>query len=123
LQGAAAPIVALLEVLLAKDPGERFQDPVRLQNALTKVKEAFAIQSEVARSVADKLAASLSPEERRESKRNQPKIWKPMIFICGRINCSQKFVFLTVGQRPGSRYILKVRKAWIAIQATGDSAA
>ena len=49
LQSAAARIVALLEVLLAKDPGERFQDPIRLQNALIKVKEAFAIQSEVLR--------------------------------------------------------------------------
>ncbi len=28
--------------MLAKDPGERFQDPVRLQNALIKVKEALA---------------------------------------------------------------------------------
>jgi serine/threonine protein kinase len=42
LQSVPAPVIALLEILLAKDPGERFQDPVRLQNALIKVKEALA---------------------------------------------------------------------------------
>jgi TolB-like protein len=37
-----APIMALLEVLLAKDPNRRFQTPAQLQQALTKVREAIA---------------------------------------------------------------------------------
>ena len=37
-----APVVTLLGVLLAKDPGERFQAPAQLQKALPKVREALA---------------------------------------------------------------------------------
>jgi serine/threonine protein kinase/tetratricopeptide (TPR) repeat protein len=34
------PIIALLDVLLAKDPNQRFQNPAQLQKAITKVREA-----------------------------------------------------------------------------------
>jgi serine/threonine protein kinase len=34
------PVIAFLQVLLAKDPSRRFQTPVQLQQALTKVREA-----------------------------------------------------------------------------------
>ena len=42
LKSVPVPIVALLEVLLAKDPGERFQGPAQLQKALLKVRDAIA---------------------------------------------------------------------------------
>ena len=42
LRNVPAPIVALLEVLLAKDPGQRFQTPAQLLKALPRVKEATA---------------------------------------------------------------------------------
>jgi len=42
LRNVPAPIIALLEVLLAKDPGQRFQSPAELQKALPIVKEALA---------------------------------------------------------------------------------
>jgi serine/threonine protein kinase/Tfp pilus assembly protein PilF len=45
LKGTPVPIGALLEILLAKDAGGRFQDPVELQKALNKVKEAIATGS------------------------------------------------------------------------------
>jgi serine/threonine protein kinase/tetratricopeptide (TPR) repeat protein len=40
LRNIPEPIIALLEVLLAKDPSQRFQSPAQLQKALTKVREA-----------------------------------------------------------------------------------
>ena len=42
LKSVPVPIIALLEILLAKDPGQRFQGPVKLQRALTRVKETLA---------------------------------------------------------------------------------
>jgi serine/threonine protein kinase/Tfp pilus assembly protein PilF len=42
LKDIPQPVVALLEVLLAKDPEQRFQNPAELQNALPKVREAIA---------------------------------------------------------------------------------
>jgi TolB-like protein len=42
LRNVPQSIVALLEVLLAKDPGQRFQNVSELQNALPKVREAIA---------------------------------------------------------------------------------
>jgi TolB-like protein/Tfp pilus assembly protein PilF len=47
LASTPAPIIVLLKVLLAKDPGERFQDPAGLQKALAKVKEAIATRSRI----------------------------------------------------------------------------
>ena len=41
LKNIPAPVIALLQVLLAKDPNQRFQSPVQLQQALTKVKGAI----------------------------------------------------------------------------------
>jgi serine/threonine protein kinase/Tfp pilus assembly protein PilF len=40
LKGIPGPVTALLRVLLARDPNQRFQSPTQLQQALTKVKEA-----------------------------------------------------------------------------------
>ena len=41
LRNIPAPIIALLEVLLAKDPSQRFQSPPQLQQALATVREAI----------------------------------------------------------------------------------
>jgi serine/threonine protein kinase/predicted Zn-dependent protease len=41
LSDVPAPVITLLEVLLAKDPGQRFQSPTELQKASPKVKEAL----------------------------------------------------------------------------------
>ena len=40
LKSLPPPIIAFLEVLLAKDPSERFQTPAQLQQVLTRVREA-----------------------------------------------------------------------------------
>jgi serine/threonine protein kinase len=42
LRNIPEPIIALLQVLLAKDPNQRFQTPAQLQQALTKVRGAIA---------------------------------------------------------------------------------
>ena len=42
LRNVPAPVIALLQVLLAKDPNQRFQSPAQLQKALTKVRGAIA---------------------------------------------------------------------------------
>ena len=41
LTSVSKPVIALLQVLLAKDPNQRFQSPAQLQNALPKVGEAI----------------------------------------------------------------------------------
>jgi serine/threonine protein kinase len=41
LRNVPAPIIALLQVLLAKDPNQRFQSPAELQKSLPIVKEAM----------------------------------------------------------------------------------
>ena len=63
LKTVPVPIVALLEVLLAKDPGQRFQVPAQLQKALPMVREALASGSRVTanhlRSVGDQVVEPL----------------------------------------------------------------
>ena len=47
LIGIPAPVIALLEVLLAKDPNQRFQTPAQLQKALTQVRGAIGSGSQL----------------------------------------------------------------------------
>jgi serine/threonine protein kinase/Flp pilus assembly protein TadD len=47
LRDIPGPAVTLLEVLLAKDPNQRFQSPAQLQKALTKVREAVSSGSKL----------------------------------------------------------------------------
>jgi serine/threonine protein kinase/Tfp pilus assembly protein PilF len=70
LKAVPAPVVALLEVLLEKDPGQRFQDPAQLQKALTGVKEALNSSSRVTgndlRKIANQPAEQASKRKRRK---------------------------------------------------------
>ena len=60
LSGVPKPVISLLEVLLQKDPGRRFQDPAQLRNAVSKVREAVAARVELPpdelRSMGDQVA-------------------------------------------------------------------
>jgi serine/threonine protein kinase len=47
LKSVPAPVIALLQVLLAKDPNQRFQTPARLLHALTKVRAAVSSGSKL----------------------------------------------------------------------------
>ena len=58
LIGIPAPVIALLEVLLAKDPNQRFQTPAQLLKALTKVRGAIDSGSQL---TADELRSAGEP--------------------------------------------------------------
>src|SRR3981081_1921562 len=45
LKNVPQPIIALLEILIAKDPGHRFQNPSQVQRAVTIVTEALVAGS------------------------------------------------------------------------------
>src|SRR5215469_1693787 len=51
LRNTPEPIIALLDVLLAKDPSRRFQSPAQLLEALTRIKNGIASKSVLAAKV------------------------------------------------------------------------
>ena len=51
LKNISAPVIALLQVLLAKDPNLRFQSPAQLLEALTRIKSAITSKSVLAAKV------------------------------------------------------------------------
>jgi TolB-like protein/Flp pilus assembly protein TadD len=64
LRNMPAPVVELLQMLLAKDPSQRFQSPAQLQNGMTKVREAIAsgsgLTADELRSADDRATENLS---------------------------------------------------------------
>src|SRR5258707_12393186 len=68
LSNIPEPVIALLEVLLAKDPGQRFQNPDQLQKAITKVRGAIGSSL---RLTADELR-SVSAELRAHASKKKP---------------------------------------------------
>ncbi len=81
LKNIPAPIVVLLEVLLAKDPGQRFQGAAQLQKAVLRVREALESGSRVSendlRSIGDK---SIEQSKRKPRKREGP--WLAVSGLC-----------------------------------------
>jgi serine/threonine protein kinase len=69
LRNVPEPVIALLEVLLAKDPNRRFQTPVQLQKAAARVREAIGYGE---RLTADELKSESEPIAAR-SPRGKPK--------------------------------------------------
>jgi serine/threonine protein kinase/Flp pilus assembly protein TadD len=55
LKSTPGPVMALVQVLLAKDPNQRFQAPAQLQRALTRVREAVSSGSKLS---ADELTSA-----------------------------------------------------------------
>ncbi|MBV8351212.1 MAG: serine/threonine protein kinase, partial [Verrucomicrobia bacterium] len=76
LANAPAPVIALLQILLAKDPGERFQDPARLQKALIKVKEATASGSQLTTQELRAVAEQTTKESPKKVQRKYPIRWR-----------------------------------------------
>jgi serine/threonine-protein kinase len=70
LKGIPAPVIALLQVLLAKDPDQRLQTPAQLQEALTKVKEAVGsglrLTADELRSISDQATQIFSKRKPRK---------------------------------------------------------
>jgi serine/threonine protein kinase len=71
LKTVPEPVMALLDVLLAKDPSQRFQNPAQLQQALTKVRAAVGselrLTADELRSVSAQVTAN--PSKRKSRKR------------------------------------------------------
>jgi TolB-like protein len=85
LRDVPAPVIALLQVLLAKDSNQRFQTPAQLQQALTRVKEAIASGSGL---TADELKSADKPVAARPPKakpRKQPIRWSLGAGLCSAI--------------------------------------
>jgi serine/threonine protein kinase len=70
LRSIPAPVIALLQVLLAKDPSQRFQSPAELQKSLPIVKEAMVSGSRLPvtelRAIASQSIGSLSKRKPRQ---------------------------------------------------------
>jgi len=54
--------------------------------------DVFAIQSEIAKAIADQLQAKLSPNEKKPSNSRPPRIWRLSIFTAGRSHFSSRQV-------------------------------
>lgn len=82
LKNVPAPVIALLQVLLAKDPNLRFQTPAQLQQALVKVRETLdsgsGLTSDEVRSVSAETTANVS--ERKPRKHSVP--WVLAASLC-----------------------------------------
>jgi serine/threonine protein kinase len=74
LRNVPAPIIAVLEILLAKDPGQRFHSAAQLQKALVRVREALASGSRLSandlRSTDDKAAEQSKRKPRKRAVRS-----------------------------------------------------
>jgi serine/threonine protein kinase len=75
LENAPAPVIALLQILLAKDAGERFQSPAGLQKALIKVKEAIAFGSRLTTEELQGVVGKIAKESPKEAPRKHPIRW------------------------------------------------
>lgn len=82
LKNVPAPVIALLQVLLAKDPNLRFQTPAQLQQALVKVRETLdsgsGLTSDEVRSLSAETTANVS--ERKPRKHSVP--WVLAASLC-----------------------------------------
>ena len=60
LEGVPQPVIVLLEVLLEKDPGRRFQNPAELLKAIPKITGVMAARRRIARQSLRKTASTAS---------------------------------------------------------------
>jgi serine/threonine protein kinase/Flp pilus assembly protein TadD len=82
LTNVPAPVTAFLEVLLAKDPNQRFETPIQLQQGLTNVKEAIALGYSLTKDELkspNKPAAASSPKAK---PKKPPLRWLPGAGLC-----------------------------------------
>jgi serine/threonine protein kinase/Flp pilus assembly protein TadD len=75
LRNVPGPVIALLQVLLAKDPNQRFQTPAQLQRAVTKVKAAVSSGSRLRADELRSVSAELAPNVSKRKPRNRTVRW------------------------------------------------
>jgi serine/threonine protein kinase len=82
LRGIPEPILALLEVLLAKDPQQRFQTAARLQQALTKTRRAIASRSRLTADDLRSISSEVTPNVLKAKPSKQSVRWTLGIGLC-----------------------------------------
>jgi serine/threonine protein kinase/Flp pilus assembly protein TadD len=82
LRNIADPIIALLEVLLAKDPNRRFQTPAQLQQALTKVRGAIGSGLRLTAEELRSVSAEVTVNPSKRNPRSQAVRWLLAAGLC-----------------------------------------
>jgi serine/threonine protein kinase len=75
LRNVPAPIVAVIEILLAKDPEQRLQSPAQLQKALIRVREALASGSRLSASDLRSTGDKTTEQSRRKPRKRAVRWW------------------------------------------------
>jgi serine/threonine protein kinase/Tfp pilus assembly protein PilF len=75
LRNIPEPIMALLSVLLAKDPSQRFQNPAQLQKAMTRVREAVGSGSKLTVDELRSAGELVAPRSPKAKPRKRPIRW------------------------------------------------
>ena len=101
LSNLPAPVMALLQVLLAKDPNQRFQTPVELQKAIAKVRERVALGSELS---AGGLRSAGDQTKEHLSKRRPGKHAVRLVFGAGLCVAAALIAWFLLFSPPGSMF-------------------
>jgi TolB-like protein/Flp pilus assembly protein TadD len=93
LRNVPAPIIALLEVLLAKDPGQRFQSPAELQKALLIVKEALVSGSPLSPKELRSAGHQIAVQSPKRKPRKPAFRWLAVLGLCASVLIVGSFFF------------------------------
>jgi serine/threonine protein kinase len=84
LRNVPAPIISLLQVLLEKDPSQRFQNPAKLRDALAKVKTAIASNSVLTPTELRRGGNQITEQSPKAKPRKHPSRWQaPALGLIG----------------------------------------
>jgi TolB-like protein/Flp pilus assembly protein TadD len=82
LRNIPEPIITLLQVLLEKDPGQRFLNPAQLQNALTKIKGAVGSGLRLTADELLSVSAQVTPKASKRKPRKPTVRWVLGVGLC-----------------------------------------
>jgi serine/threonine protein kinase len=82
LRNIPEPIMALLDVLLAKDPSQRFQSPAEIQKALTKVRAAVGSGLELTADELRSVSAQVTANTAKSKTRKHAARWVLGLGLC-----------------------------------------
>ena len=82
LRNIPEPIMALIDVLLAKDPSQRFQNPAQLQKAITKVRGAIGSGSRLTADELRSVSAEVTANTSKRKPRRQAVRWVLGVGLC-----------------------------------------
>ena len=93
LRDIPEPVMALLEVVLAKDPNQRFQNPAQLQKAITKVRGRDWLQVTIdgGRAAIGQRCSDREPVKKEAEKAGCPLVIGRRLVLCG---STDRLVFL-----------------------------